>query len=117
MALTFKNTRLSKRTIEESLDWMSGADDCIYLKAGETFTGNIVGIVIDTAGTLTALVANDTAATDIITGTGQGYKNINGVTIGSGIVITAGKYDKGSNFTTVTSGTATAMVYYKYTIS
>lgn len=116
MALTLNNKSLGRKSESEALDILAGSDDSIHVKAGETFVGKIIGIVIDTAGTITQILANDTAGTDITAGgLVEGYKNINGATLGQGKLITAGKYDKGANIKSVTMGTATATVYYKYT--
>ncbi len=116
MALELNNKSLGNKSQSESLDILAGSDDSILLQAGQTFQGTITKIVILTAGTLTALLAEDTSNTDILTGTTEGFKNLNGVTIPEEAVITPGKYSKGANFSSVTSGTAVAMVYYKYTI-
>ena len=80
----------------------------IFLNAGTT--GKLTGLITD-EGTCEPLpFVNIT---------------IEGTTIGAAtdidgkyviLNITPGKYSKGANFSSVTSGTAVAMVYYKYTI-
>lgn len=119
MALTLKPSKIVTRKSEsESLDLMTGADDSIYVKPGETFTGNIVYFVVETEGTVTNIIANDTDSTDIVAGgLVEGYKNINGRNLAVGSIITSGKYNLGCNFKSVTTGTAGVVVYYKYTIS
>jgi len=116
MALELNSKSLGKKSESESLDIMAGSDDSMYLKAAETFSGTIIKIVITVAGTLTSIKANDESETEILTGTDQGFKNLDGVTIPVGTVITSGKYLKGANIKSVTSGTAEAVIYYKYTI-
>tara|TARA_R110000824_G_scaffold39284_2_gene118953 strand:+ start:106 stop:468 length:363 start_codon:yes stop_codon:yes gene_type:complete len=117
MALELNNKSLGSKAQSESLDILSGSDDSINLNTTETFAGTIIKIVITTAGTLTSILANDTLQTEILTGTAEGFKNLNGITIPIGTVITPGKYSKGANISSVTTGTATAMVHYKYTLN
>lgn len=116
MALELNNKSLGRKSQTESGDILAGSDDCILLRAGETFTGTIIKIVILTAGTLTSIKANDTLNTEILTGVAEGFKNLNGVTIPVNAVITSGKYKDGANISEVISGTAVAMVHYNYTI-
>jgi len=119
MALEIVNKSIAKKSETESLDLISGSDDFKLLKAGETFVGNIVAVVINTGGTITQVLANDTLGTDIVAGgaTAEGYLNIDGVDLSVGSFLKAGKYSKGANWTSVTTGTATAYVYYKYSIN
>lgn len=117
MALELDNKTLAKKSEGEVLDLLSGADDCMLVKAGETFTGTIMYFIVHTKGTITALKAKDTLETELITGVTEGMKNIAGVDLEVGTIITPGKYKKGANFKSVTTGTATIFVYYKYTIS
>jgi hypothetical protein len=117
MALELNNKSLARKAEAEALDIIAGADDSIHVKAGDTFVGTILAIVIDTPGTITQILAGDSSSTDITAGgLVEGYKNINGETLGAGKFITAGKYLGGANLKSVTTGTATATVYYKYTL-
>lgn len=119
MALELNNTAQSKKSAAEANDIISGADGMKLLKAGETFVGTILAVVINSIGTLTEVLAADTLNTDITAGgaTAEGYLNIDGEDLSPGAFIPAGKYSKGANFTSVTTGTATALVYYKMTIA
>ena len=116
MALELNNKSLGSKSQSESLDTMAGSDDSMFLRVGKTFTGTITKIIILTAGTLTSIKANDTLETEILTGTAEGFKNLDGITIPVGTVITPGKYLKGANIKAVSTGTAEVMVHYKYTI-
>jgi hypothetical protein len=118
MALELGNSSLGHKSDAEALDIISGADDVKILKASETFVGTIIAIVINTAGTLTEVLAADTLGTDILAGgaLAEGYLNADGVDLSAGVFIKPGKYSKGANYTSVTTGTATALVYYKYSI-
>lgn len=116
MALELANRSLGKKSETEALDVIAGSDDCMLVRAGETLTATIMMIVVHTAGTITALKAADTLGTELITGVTPGMKNIAGVSLGIGTIITPGKYSKGANFSSITTGTASVMVYYKYTI-
>ena len=118
MALELANTSLGKKATEEALEIMAGADDQKLLKAGEDFTGTILAFVINTAGTVAAVLAEDTSNTDIVgAGAGaEGYLNISGVDLAVGSFFAAGKYSKGANWNNVESGTAEIIVYYKYSI-
>jgi hypothetical protein len=117
MALELVNNSLARKSESEALDLISGADDVKLIKAGETFVGTILGIVVNGTGTITQVLAADTLGTDIVAGgaSAQGYLNIDGVDLAVGSFIKAGKYSKGANWTSVTAGTASVYAYYKYT--
>jgi hypothetical protein len=117
MALELNNKSLAKKSESEALDVISGSDDNRLIKPGTTFAGTIVALVVQTAGTITNVLAADTDDTDIVgAGAGaEGYLNIDGEDLPVGAFLNAGKYSKGANYTSVTTGTASVMAYYKYT--
>lgn len=117
MALELANTSLGRKAEAEALDLISGADDNKLIKAGETFVGTIMGFVVQTTGTVEVVLAADASSTDIVGGgaTAEGFLNIAGVDLTVGAFYKAGKYSKGSNWKSITAGTASIIVYYKYT--
>lgn len=115
MALELASGSLAVKSTPESLDLISGADDNKLIQAGETFVGTIMGFVVQDAGTITEVLAADTDGTDIVGAGGQGYLNITGTDLVSGAFFAAGKYSGGANYTSLTTGTASVIVYYKYT--
>jgi hypothetical protein len=118
MPLTLANKSLGKKAESEALDIISGSDDNKLIKAGETFAGTIVAFVVNSTGTVANVIAQDTDSTDIIAGgeTDEGFLNIDGVDLAVGAFFQAGKYDKGSNYSSITTGTASVIAYYKYDI-
>jgi len=119
MALELNNKSLGKKSESEALDIIAGSDDSMHIKPSETFAGTIVAIVVDTPGTIISILAGDKSSTEIIgagTGMQEGFKNLDGAELSSGKFITSGKYLAGANIKSVTTGTASVTVYYKYTI-
>lgn len=119
MALELNNTQPSKKSETEAADIIAGADDQRLIQAGETFAANIVAFVVNGKGTVTNVLANDTSSTDVVgAGAGaEGYLNISGVDLEPGAFFAAGKYSKGDTFTSITTGTASVIAYYKYTLT
>lgn len=118
MPLELANTSLGKKSESEALDIMSGADDQKLIKAGETFAANIVAFVVNGTGTVANVLANDSTNTDIVAGgsANEGFLNIDGVDLAVGAFFQAGKYSKGANYSSITTGTASVIAYYKYEI-
>ena len=121
MALTLIDNTPGKKSERDSLDIISGCDDCILIRAGETFDGvaqraNILALVVNDTAVIGNLIARDAAATDVVGGgLVLGYKNIDSQTLSVGAYIQAGKYKEGGigwSSVTVTSGSVWA--YYKY---
>lgn len=116
MALELIKNVPSKRKEIEALDLMAGADDSILVNTLETFSdGEIVAFVINSAGTVTTLEANDTLGTNVAgAGLTAGSKNIV-VDLAIGTFMAAGNYRKSRTWKSITMGTASAIVYYNYT--
>lgn len=121
MALTLNDGVTGKRSQGESADIMAGADDSMYIAAGEQLDGvaqklEIVAFVVNTTGTIANLIANDTDSTDVAgAGLTKGNKNLVG-DLAAGTYIQAGKYEKGRSWKSLTTGTATVIAYYNYQI-
>lgn len=113
MALDIVTDSLGKNTELESLENMAGSTDCALVKTGETFSaGNITSIVINEDAVLSSLKSPN--ETELLTGVSQGLKNFNGATLKSGLFISAGKYNKGRYYSSVTVTSGSIMVYYNY---
>ena len=119
MALTLGDKNSGKRAESEALDIIAGADDCILVRATETFSdGNIVALVINDDAVIGNLIANDTDSTDVVAGgLVKGFKNIDGQTLKSGAFLSAGKYLKSRSWSSVTVTSGSVLAYYNYEIN
>lgn len=122
MALILGDKSPARKTATESGELMAGADDSMLLAATETLDGvaqelDIVALVVNTAGTVTELIANDGNNTNVaLGGLVKGYKNLT-TDLQPGTYIQAGKYGISASWNKVVAGTASIMVYYKYKTS
>ncbi len=122
MALILNDKSPSSRTQTESGDLIAGADDCMLIGVGETIDAvanniSILAFVVNSAGTVTSLLANDGNNTNVAgAGLTKGSKNIiSDLSIGT--FMQAGKYALGNNWNGITTGTASVIIYYKYITS
>jgi hypothetical protein len=118
MALTLMSKSGGRRDQNEALDLIAGADDCILIRATETFNdARTIALVVNEDAVIGNLIADDVAGTDVVAGgLVQGYKNIDSQTLKSGAFIPAGRYRNSRSWTsvTVTSGSVWAYIKYDY---
>jgi len=127
MALQLENYTPGKKSQTESLDMMSGSDDSVLIRAGETLDGDtqdlrIVALVVNEDAVIGNLIADDRTAdqagdpgTDVVAGgLVKGFKNIDGQTLTAGTFIPAGKYYKSRTWRSVTVTSGSVVAYYNY---
>ncbi len=115
MALELVTNTTGKRSEQESLEIIAGAQAVRLVQAGETFVGSIKAVVPNVASTITAILADDGNGTDVV-GAGAGELNISAMTLGAGAYIIPNRYKISKSFTSVTCGAGSLWVYYNNTI-
>lgn len=100
-----------KRSEQEALDLIAGAQAVRLVQAGETFIGSIKAIVPNEDSTISEILADDGNSTDVV-GAGAGMLNISGATLGTGAYIIPNSYNVSKSFTSVSCLTGSIWAYY-----